>query len=117
VVDGATSTVAGIHYNLFLGSLLDDRLSPPRDVSDFVGLARTGTFLCTERAHGNDAAALETVARYDRERDAFVLHTPHEGAQKYMPNTSAAGGPKTAVVAARLLSTTGTGASSSSSPR
>jgi acyl-CoA oxidase len=32
-----------------------------------------------------------------------VLHTPHEGAQKYMPNTSAAGGPKSAVVAARLL--------------
>lgn len=103
VVDGATATMAGIHYNLFLGSLLDDRLSPSRDVSEFTSLARTGTFLCTERAHGNDAAALETVARYDRERDEFVLHTPHEGAQKYMPNTSAAGGPKTAVVAARLL--------------
>lgn len=103
VVDGATATVAGIHYNLFLGSLLDDRHSPSRDVSEFINLARTGTFLCTERAHGNDGAALETVARYDRERDEFVLHTPHEGAQKYMPNTSPAGGPKTAVVAARLL--------------
>ncbi|GGJ79553.1 hypothetical protein GCM10011583_08890 [Streptomyces camponoticapitis] len=103
VVDGATSTVAGIHYNLFLGSLLDDHLSPSRDLSDFTALARTGVFLCTERAHGNDAAALETVARFDRARDEFVLHTPHEGAQKYMPNTSAAGGPKTAVVAARLL--------------
>ncbi|WP_308013569.1 acyl-CoA dehydrogenase [Streptomyces beigongshangae] len=103
VVDGATATVAGIHYNLFLGSLLDDRLSPPRDLSAFGKLARTGTFLCTERAHGNDASALETRARYDREREEFVLHTPHEGAQKYMPNTSAAGGPKSAVVAARLL--------------
>ncbi|MEU4800408.1 acyl-CoA dehydrogenase [Streptomyces sp. NPDC023327] len=103
VVDGATATVAGIHYNLFLGSLLDDRLSPPRDLSAFTGLARTGTFLCTERAHGNDAAALETWARYDRQREEFVLHTPNEGAQKYMPNTSGAGGPKSAVVAARLL--------------
>jgi acyl-CoA oxidase len=103
VVDGATATVAGIHYNLFLGSLLDDRLSPPRDLSAFYVLDRIGTFLCTERAHGNDAAALETWARYDRERQEFVLHTPHEGAQKYMPNTSAAGGPKSAVVAARLL--------------
>ncbi|MGZ3113753.1 acyl-CoA dehydrogenase family protein [Streptomyces sp. H62] len=103
VVDGATATVAGIHYNLFLGSLLDDHLSPPRDLSAFYGLGRIGTFLCTERAHGNDAAALETWARYDRERQEFVLHTPHEGAQKYMPNTSAAGGPKSAVVAARLL--------------
>ncbi|WP_406451957.1 acyl-CoA oxidase [Streptomyces sp. NBC_00876] len=103
VVDGATATVAGIHYNLFLGSLLDDDASPARDLGQFAALTRTGTFLCTERAHGNDAAALETVARYDRERDEFVLHTPHEGAQKYMPNTSPAGGPKTAVVAARLL--------------
>ncbi|MGA4863692.1 acyl-CoA dehydrogenase [Streptomyces lavendulocolor] len=103
VVDGATATVAGIHYNLFLGSLLDDHLSPPRDLSAFYGLDRIGTFLCTERAHGNDAAALETLARYDREREEFVLHTPHEGAQKYMPNTSAVGGPKSAVVAARLL--------------
>ncbi|MFE9769984.1 acyl-CoA dehydrogenase [Streptomyces sp. NPDC005808] len=103
VVDGATATVAGIHYNLFLGSLLDDDVSAPRDLTDFASLTRTGTFLCTERGHGNDAAALETVARYDRERDEFVLHTPHEGAAKYMPNTSPAGGPKTAVVAARLL--------------
>ncbi|MFH9090565.1 acyl-CoA dehydrogenase [Streptomyces sp. NPDC017673] len=103
VVDGATATVVGIHYNLFLGSLLDDHLSPPRDLSAFYCLDRIGTFLCTERAHGNDAAALETWARYDRERQEFVLHTPHEGAQKYMPNTSAVGGPKSAVVAARLL--------------
>lgn len=103
VVDGATATVAGIHYNLFLGSLLDDGVSPARDLTRFAALAGTGTFLCTERAHGNDAAALETAARYDRERDEFVLHTPHEGAQKYMPNTSPVGGPKAAVVAARLL--------------
>ncbi|MFC8358614.1 acyl-CoA dehydrogenase [Streptomyces griseorubiginosus] len=103
VVDGATATVAGIHYNLFLGSVLDDELSPPRELAEFRSLARVGTFLCTERAHGNDAAALETVARYDRERDEFVLHTPNDGARKYMPNTSPTGGPKTAVVAARLL--------------
>ncbi|MFE9688019.1 acyl-CoA dehydrogenase [Streptomyces sp. NPDC006285] len=103
VVDGATATVAGIHYNLFLGSLLDDDVSPARDLDEFTALAITGTFLCTEHAHGNDAAALETTARYDHDRDEFVLHTPHRGAQKYMPNTSPAGGPKSAVVAARLL--------------
>ncbi len=102
-MDVATITVAGIHYNLFLGSVVDDRVTPPRDLADFGTMARIGTFLCTERAHGNDAAALETVARYDREHDEFVLHTPHPGAQKYMPNTSSAGGPKTAVVAARLV--------------
>ncbi|GAQ74915.1 acyl-CoA dehydrogenase [Streptomyces turgidiscabies] len=102
-VDGATVTVAGIHYNLFLGSVVDDQVSPPRELTDFTTMSRMGTFLCTERGHGNDVAALETVARYDRERDEFVLHTPHPGAQKYMPNTSSAGGPKTAVVGARLI--------------
>ncbi|MFI1018922.1 acyl-CoA dehydrogenase [Streptomyces sp. NPDC020965] len=103
VVDGALATVAGIHYNLFLGSLLDDDQSPERDLKPFMGLARTGTFLCTESAHGNDAAALETTATYDRESDTFVLHTPTAGARKFMPNTSPVGGPKSAVVAARLL--------------
>lgn len=103
VVDGATATVAGIHYNLFLGSILDDQDSPPRDLTPFTNLTRTGTFLCTEEAHGNDASALETTATYDRATDAFTLHTPHPGAAKFMPNTSPAGGAKTAVVAARLL--------------
>ncbi|PRH77879.1 acyl-CoA oxidase [Streptomyces solincola] len=88
--------------NTSLGSVLDDEVSPARDLTRFEELASTGTFLCTEQDHGNDAAALETVARYDRVREEFVLHTPHEGARKYMPNTSPVGGPKSAVVAARL---------------
>nr|WSW70930.1 acyl-CoA oxidase [Streptomyces sp. NBC_00995] len=102
-VDPALATVAGIHYNLFLGSLLDHDADRSRDLSDFLGLRRIGTFLCTEVAHGNDAAALETTATYDPERDGFVLHTPHAGAQKFMPNTSPAGGPKSGLVAARLI--------------
>lgn len=102
-VDPALTTVAGIHYNLFLGSLLDHDADTLRDLSDFLALRRVGTFLCTEVAHGNDAAAVETTATYDPGRDGFVLHTPHAGAQKFMPNTSPAGGPKSGVVAARLL--------------
>ncbi|MFD7313736.1 acyl-CoA dehydrogenase [Streptomyces sp. NPDC059883] len=109
-VDPAFTTVAGIHYNLFLGSLLDhaeSRQGPAADgtaeLADFFALRRVGTFLCTEVAHGNDAVAVETTATYDRERDGFVLRTPHAGAQKFMPNTSPAGGPKSGVVAARLL--------------
>ncbi|MEU8779930.1 acyl-CoA dehydrogenase [Streptomyces sp. NPDC048606] len=103
VVDGAAATVAGIHYNLFLGSLLDDTISAPRDLGPYLRMERTGTFLCTERAHGNDAAALETTAHHDPVRDGFVLHTPGPGARKYMPNTGPAGGPKSALVAARLI--------------
>ena len=144
-VDPAFTTVAGIHYNLFLGSLLDHGCPgrrdgrggceehggcdgrdghggcegrdghggcegrdghggcEGRDLSDFLALRRVGTFLCTEVAHGNDAVGVETKATYDRDRDGFVLHTPHAGAQKFMPNTSPAGGPKTGLVAARLL--------------
>ncbi|MFD8685592.1 acyl-CoA dehydrogenase [Streptomyces sp. NPDC059651] len=102
-VDPALATVAGIHYNLFLGSLLDHDADSPRDLSDYLQLRRIGTFLCTEVAHGNDAAAVETTATYDPGRDGFVLHTPHAGAQKFMPNTSPAGGPKSGLVAARLL--------------
>ncbi|MDX2729791.1 acyl-CoA dehydrogenase [Streptomyces sp. PA03-2a] len=102
-VDPALTTVAGIHYNLFLGSLLDHDGDTRRDLSDFLRLRRIGTFLCTEVAHGNDAVAVETIATYDRARDGFVLHTPHSGAQKFMPNASPAGGPKTGLVAARLL--------------
>ncbi|MDX3851936.1 acyl-CoA dehydrogenase [Streptomyces sp. AK02-01A] len=104
VVDGGLCTLASIHYNLFLGSLLEqDADSGGRDLSAFTEMRRTGTFLCTELGHGNDAAALETTAEYDRETGGFILHTPNDRAQKFMPNTSLAGGPKSAVVAARLV--------------
>lgn len=102
-VDPALATVAGIHYNLFLGSLLDHDPVGRRDLSDYLSMRRVGTFLCTEVAHGNDAASMETTATYDRARDGFVLRTPHAGAQKFMPNTGPAGGPKSGLVAARLL--------------
>ncbi|MBM7439551.1 acyl-CoA dehydrogenase [Streptomyces sp. HB132] len=102
-VDPALTTVAGIHYNLFLGSLLDHDCVGRRDLSDYLTMRRIGTFLCTEVAHGNNASAMETTATYDRERDGFVLHTPNAGAQKFMPNTSPAGGAKSGLVAARLV--------------
>jgi acyl-CoA oxidase len=46
---------------------------------------------------------METVAVLDRASGGFHLHTPTPGARKFMPNTSRTGGPKTAVVAARLI--------------
>ncbi|MEV0848567.1 acyl-CoA dehydrogenase family protein [Streptomyces sp. NPDC049954] len=107
-VDPDLSTVAGIHYNLFLGSLVDHEGPGARDLGPYEAVDRVGTFLCTEVAHGNDAVALETRAEWDAERSGFVLTTPHAGAQKFMPNTSPCGGPKTAVVAARLIDRDGT---------
>ncbi|MFI9568499.1 acyl-CoA dehydrogenase family protein [Streptomyces rishiriensis] len=105
IVDGGggLTTVASIHYNLFLGSILDHADHASRDLGEYTSLRRIGTFLCTELDHGNDATALETTARHDPATGGFVLHTPHPGAAKFMPNTSALGGPKAAVVAARLL--------------
>ncbi|MEU1086396.1 acyl-CoA dehydrogenase [Streptomyces sp. NPDC005892] len=102
-VDPTLATVAGIHYNLFLGSLLDHDSEGRRDLSGLLHMDEIGTFLCTEVAHGNDAAEVETTATYDRARDGFVLRTPHAGAQKFMPNTSPVGGPKSGLVAARLV--------------
>ncbi|MFF5721531.1 acyl-CoA dehydrogenase [Streptomyces buecherae] len=101
--DGALAVLAGIHYNLFLGSLHDHDQRPDRPLDDFLHMRRIGTFLCTELAHGNDAAALETVATYDPAQRTFTLHTPHPGARKFMPNTGSVGGAKSGVVAARLL--------------
>ncbi|MFD6422889.1 acyl-CoA dehydrogenase family protein, partial [Streptomyces sp. NPDC060198] len=102
-VDPTLATVAGIHYNLFLGSLLDHDPEGRRDLSGPLHMDEIGTFLCTEVAHGNDATEVETTATYDRARDGFVLRTPHAGAQKFMPNTSPVGGPKSGLVAARLV--------------
>ncbi|WP_240796600.1 hypothetical protein [Streptomyces sp. RFCAC02] len=102
-LDGALAVVTGIHYNLFLGSLLDHTPHEKRPLDDYAAMRRIGTFLCTELGHGNDAAALETTAVYDPDSRTFTLHTPSAAAQKFMPNTSMAGGPKDAVVAARLI--------------
>ncbi|WP_237538033.1 MULTISPECIES: acyl-CoA dehydrogenase [unclassified Streptomyces] len=103
VVDGSLTTLATIHYNLFLGSLL--RLDPRRtiDLLPFTRLRQYGTALITELGYGNNAAELETTATYRTETDTFVLHTPSLDAQKFMPNTGPAGGPKSGLVAARLI--------------
>ncbi|MFL1375938.1 acyl-CoA dehydrogenase family protein [Nocardiopsis protaetiae] len=100
VADGGITILAGIHYNLFLGSLADHG-HPARTA--FEGMPAVGTFLCTELAHGNDAASVETTAVHDPATGGFVLHTPVPGARKFMPNTGRPGGPKAAVVAARLV--------------
>ncbi len=104
-VEGGLATLAGIHYNLFLGSLSDHDADDRRDLTPFITMRHTGIFLCTEVGHGNDAARLETTATYEPSTDGFVLHTPTPAARKFMPNSSTAGGPKTGLVAARLIHT------------
>ncbi|MFJ3102534.1 acyl-CoA dehydrogenase [Streptomyces sp. NPDC086835] len=108
IADSALGTLAGIHYNLFLGTLLDHDHPEHRDLTPYTTLKHTGTFLVTELAHGNDAAHLETTAHHHPDTGEFTLHTPTPGAAKFMPNTTTTGGPKTALVAARLITHDGT---------
>jgi acyl-CoA oxidase len=102
-VDPTLMTMATIHYNLFLGSLVDLGGRTAEDLASYAAMSAVGTFLMTEVGHGNDAEAVETVAVYDRDTDGFSVHTPCAAAQKFMPNTSPVGGPKTGLVGARLL--------------
>ncbi|MFJ8076220.1 acyl-CoA dehydrogenase [Streptomyces sp. NPDC096176] len=103
IADSALGTLAGIHYNLFLGTILDHDHPEQRDLTPYTTLRHTGTFLVTELAHGNDAANLKTTAHHHPDTGEFTLHTPTPGAAKFMPNTTTTGGPKTALVAARLI--------------
>ncbi|MFF1281528.1 acyl-CoA dehydrogenase [Streptomyces sp. NPDC058299] len=102
VVDAGMATIASIHWNLHIGSLLDHDCDG-RDLYPYARMESVGTFLCTELDHGNDAASLETTATFDPGTSGFVLDTPTPGACKWMPNTSGTGGAKNALVAARLV--------------
>ncbi|MEU9761745.1 acyl-CoA dehydrogenase [Streptomyces sp. NPDC047987] len=102
-VDPGLGTILTIHYNLFLGSLTNFEDTNGYDLRPYVAMDRTGVFLCTERAYGNNAPQLKTTSTWDPASREFVLHTPGPGAAKFMPNTSSTGGPKTALVAARLI--------------
>ncbi|TWP46860.1 acyl-CoA oxidase [Lentzea tibetensis] len=102
-VDGTLASQANIHYNLFLGSVLDLDRERTVDLAPFAALERYGTILITETGFGNNAADLETTATYQHETGTFDLHTPSPRARKFMPNAGATGGPKSGLVAARLV--------------
>ncbi|MDT0440475.1 MULTISPECIES: acyl-CoA dehydrogenase [Streptomyces] len=103
VVDGSLTTLATVHYNLFLGSLLGLDPLGKVDRTPFTTLDQYGTVLITELGYGNNAARLETTATHHPESDTFVLTTPSRDAQKFMPNTGPVGGDKSGLVAARLV--------------
>lgn len=37
--------------------------------------------------HGSNVAGLETTATFDKEKDEFIIHTPHIKATKFWPGT------------------------------
>ncbi|MEV5646069.1 acyl-CoA dehydrogenase [Streptomyces flaveolus] len=95
-----------VHYNLCLATILHHGHGRD-DLQDYIeelSLMNTvGMFMVTELGWGNNAAALQTRAEYDRATDEFVINTPHHQAQKFMPFTGIPDIPKLAVVMARLI--------------
>jgi acyl-CoA oxidase len=104
-VDGTLLTLLTIHFNLCIGSILqqgEGRAELLPVLAELESMNSIGVFLATELAHGNNVQALETEAVYDHAAREFVIHTPNVRAQKFMPNTGAEGVAKIAVVMARL---------------
>ncbi len=84
VADAGMATILSIHYNLFLGSLIDHDHGG-RDLSDYLRMERIGTFLCTEKDHGNSAPQLETTATLDRARESSSSTPPTTGPSSGCP--------------------------------
>ncbi|KAI0923359.1 hypothetical protein AcV5_008933 [Taiwanofungus camphoratus] len=105
-LDGAAFTLLTIQYNLAGGTLAPFAEKRPelRPLMDkIMKFDVSAQFMLTEVGHGLDAPNLETTATL-LPNGEFDLHTPNEGARKYMPPTGPFGSiPRIAVVFARLV--------------
>ncbi|KAJ2912274.1 hypothetical protein MD484_g8140, partial [Candolleomyces efflorescens] len=104
--DPAVCALLGIQFNLVAGTL-GMFLSEQPDLAPLVEKVLRfdifGLFCLTEVEHGLDALNLETTATR-LPNGEFELHTPHDGAAKYMPPTAPSGIPSVGIVFARLIS-------------
>lgn len=104
-VDGTACTILGIHFCLAIGSIVamgQGKAELEPFLAELRDMRSVGVFLATELGYGNSVMSLETTARYEFERDEFVLNSPSLKSLKFMPNTAFAV-PKIAVVLAKLL--------------
>eukprot|EP00455_Lapot_gusevi_P055308 TRINITY_DN8989_c0_g1_i2.p1 TRINITY_DN8989_c0_g1~~TRINITY_DN8989_c0_g1_i2.p1 ORF type:complete len:699 (+),score=168.86 TRINITY_DN8989_c0_g1_i2:70-2166(+) len=97
------ATKAGVHFGLFGGTVmsLGNDQQRAQYADKIASLEVKGAFGLTELGHGSNARAIETVAEYDAQTEEFVLHTPHEGAQKFWIGNVACHG-NTIVIFAQL---------------
>jgi len=94
----------GVQFGLFGGSILQlgTRRHHEAYLTDVGSLALPGGYAMTEFEHGSNVRDIETAATFDPERDAFVIHTPDEGARKDWIGNAALHG-RLMTVFARLL--------------
>lgn len=105
LLDVASFSLLMVHYNLCLGTVFDhaqgrEDLGALTEALD--SLTSFGPYMATELGYGNNVAALETEAVYDRNSQTFTLNTPGVQAQKYMSYSGFGDIPKVATVMARL---------------
>ena len=100
LADPALVFVMLVHYCLALATVVGQGAGSER-IQELDDLDTFGSFLITEPRRGGSHIATRTQARYDAERDEFVLHTPSPVAAK-MANAALPGLPKLGVVCARL---------------
>ena len=81
----------GVQFGLFGGSILflGTKRHHEKYLRDVGTLALPGCFAMTELGHGSNVREIETVARFERETDEFVIHTTSESARKdYIGNAA-----------------------------
>lgn len=94
----------GVQFGLWGGSVMNLGTAHHHEtyLPKIGSLELPGCFAMTETGHGSNVYDIETVARLDRTRDAFDLHTPHAGARKdYIGNAALHG--RMATVFAQLV--------------
>ena len=74
----------GVQFGLFGGSIvqLGTARHHRRYLPAVARLELAGCYAMTETGHGSNVRDLETVARYERHSDSFVVHTPTPRARK-----------------------------------
>lgn len=89
--DGSLLIKFGVHIGLFAGSIYN--LGTERHHKEYlpkaIAFKLPGCFAMTETGHGSNVRDIETTATYDKERQEFIIHTPHLGARKdYIGNAA-----------------------------
>ncbi len=74
----------GVQFGLFGGAILG--LGTEKHHREYIEpMIKTdllGCFAMTETGHGSNVRGLETTAHYNKEKDTFIIKTPHENASK-----------------------------------